>query len=198
MTNHHSGPARRIRRSAAVLAATALLVSGCGDDSSAPSGEAPDTGGGEPSDGAAERGNDDTGDTGQPDDQASRTACELFPEDEAETVIGADLELIPASDEYRCSYVGVSDIMVGAVLSFTPGTSKVEDLQVLRDAYGVDTIEEIEGLGDAGFYHEADPIYDAQFIKNGVWVTVAVAGLVGSDDFRAATLQIAQAAADRL
>ena len=114
--------------------------------------------------------------------------------------MGADLELIPASDDFRCSYDGgiVEGKIIGALLSISVFESDEEDLNVLRDALAPETIEDLPGLGDAAFYHDAGALHDLQFVKNGVWVTIAVNGVVGSDDVRAAEMQIAVAAAARL
>ncbi len=165
-------------RVAWLAVAVALLAAACGDDPT------------ESADQTAQQG--DSASTSTP------TACELFSEEEAEAVIGADLDLLAASDDYRCSYVGVEDSTYGAVLSYLPTLSNPDDLQVVREAYGLDTIEEISGLGDDAFFHDDGPIHDVQFIKDGVWVTVAVAGLAVGDDFRSAALEIAESAAERL
>ncbi len=172
-----------------VLAVVTLPVA-CGDDNAEPQVEQ------ESDDTSA---SEDTEPTAEASTEATfLTACELFPEDEAEAIIGTDLELLEASDDFRCSYVAVDGGLAGAVLSVLPTAAKVEDLDVVRNAYQGSTIEEIPGLGDAGFYHDDGPIHDVQFVKGDIWVTIGVAELVGSDDYRAAALQIAHAAADRL
>lgn len=185
---------RRLRWLLAPLAVLSLLAAGCGnDDSSGPTGG---------SDEASEDALDEasTGDDDGDSATSVLTACELFPKDEAEAIVGAELELLGASDDYRCSYVEVTDgaSLVGALVSISPFPATVDDLQMLRDAYAPETVEDLIGLGDAAIYHDDGPVHDVQFVKNGVWVTVVVTGLADGGDVRPAEMAIAEAAAARL
>ncbi len=195
----------------AVAVAAIVLLSDGSDDSNSPSATADESPEVESSGGTASdpvSGDEDSPDSTEPsttvvsgdESAAFVSACDLFPEAEAEAIVGADLSLIPASDEYRCSYsADPSDGRnLGALLSILPTVSDVDDLLVLKDALAPGTTEEIPGLGDYAFYHEDGALHDLQMLKNGVWVVVAVSGLVGSDDYRAAEMQIAAAAAARL
>jgi len=128
------------------------------------------------------------------------TACELFPQDEAEAIIGAPLELIAASDDYRCSYDGglVDGELLGALLSISPTSADASDLAAARGALDPATTEDIEGLGEAAYYWDAGAVHSVNFVKNGVFVIVTVNELVDGDDVRAAEMQIALAASARL
>ncbi len=187
-SHHRCGPLLAL-----LLVAITVLVA-CGDDDS--DGRVVNDSGNETTDEGA---GDEADDSGEPSGGATfLTACELFPEDEAEAIIGTDLELLEASDDFRCSYVAVDGGLAGAVLSVLPTAASIDDLDVVRNAYKESTVEDLPGLGDAAFWHDDGPIHDVQFIAGDIWVTIAVAELVGSDDYRAAALQIAEAAEERL
>ena len=152
-----------------VAVATALALTGCGDDDASDEGTTTDEE--EPSDDDDEGG----GDAGAP-------LCEIVPDAVVSEALGLELSSAETSfnDENACNYE-TSDRAFQLFLGRTDDLGQGEDFFIETGEANVEDFEEIDGIGDAAYFGLSGNNALAAALGDGL-VTTANLSLPGDED----------------
>ncbi len=126
------------------------------------------------------------------------TACSLFSQADAESVIAADLTANEFNDEYDCTYFASEDPTIAATVTLRPFAATAQDIADLHAVFAEGTLEDIAAIGEAAVYYHDGAVHSLQFVQSGSYVTVIVTGVPDGDDVRAAETAIAMLIAAKL